>query len=101
MSEEPKKIIEYILNDLNHAVLIHCVAGKDRTGAIIALLHLTVGTPRKIIEDDFLASGGNMSLTKINAFLKIIEQHQGVKNYLNTCDVLDAQYKKLVKHLAI
>jgi len=96
-----KKTIEYILNDLNHAVLIHCVAGKDRTGAIIALLHLTVGTPRKIIEDDFLASGGNMSLTKINAFLKIIEQHQGVKNYLNTCDVLDTQYYKLVKHLAI
>ena len=96
-----KKMIEYILNDLNHGVLIHCVAGKDRTGALIALLNLTVGTPRKIIEDDFLASGGNMSLTKINAFLQIIDQNQGIKNYLNSCGVLDTQYRKLVKHLTI
>ena len=96
-----KKMIEYILNDFNHGVLIHCVAGKDRTGAMIALLYLVVGTPRKIIQDDFLASGGNMSLKKINAFLKIIEQHKGIKNYLNTCGVLDTQYYKMVKHFSI
>lgn len=96
-----KKVIEYILSDINNAVLIHCVAGKDRTGAMIALLYLMVGTSWKIIEDDFLASGGNMSLTKINAFLKIIEQHKGIKNYLNTCGVLDTQYYKMVKHLSI
>lgn len=38
-------------------VLIHCTAGKDRTGWLIALALAAVGVPRVAIEDDYLASG--------------------------------------------
>jgi protein-tyrosine phosphatase len=41
-------------------VLIHCVAGKDRTGLICALLLGLVGVPREIIAEDYALSGENL-----------------------------------------
>lgn len=41
-------------------VLIHCHAGKDRTGIVVALLLLTLGAERQLIIDDFMVS--NISL---------------------------------------
>ena len=36
------------------ATLIHCAAGKDRTGVSIALLLRLVGVPREVVLDDYL-----------------------------------------------
>ncbi|MGH1369515.1 MAG: tyrosine-protein phosphatase [Maritimibacter sp.] len=33
--------------------LVHCMAGKDRTGAVIALLLSVLGTPREIVATDY------------------------------------------------
>jgi protein-tyrosine phosphatase len=38
-------------------VLIHCAAGKDRTGMIVALLLDLIGVPRELIADDYALSG--------------------------------------------
>lgn len=38
------------------AVLIHCVAGKDRTGFVCAMLLAALGAPREAIAADYLAS---------------------------------------------
>ena len=38
------------------AVLIHCHAGKDRTGLIIALVLALIGVPESVIADDYAAS---------------------------------------------
>lgn len=37
-------------------VLVHCHAGKDRTGMVVALLLSLAGVPRSIIADDYAAS---------------------------------------------
>jgi protein-tyrosine phosphatase len=39
------------------AVLVHCAAGKDRTGVVVALALDAVGLDRSAIVDDYLASG--------------------------------------------
>lgn len=39
-----------------HSVLVHCAAGKDRTGVVIALALDATGTPREEIVADYLAS---------------------------------------------
>ena len=39
-------------------VLIHCSAGKDRTGVIIALILLALGMPEQLIIVDYLLSDG-------------------------------------------
>jgi protein-tyrosine phosphatase len=54
------EIIEMMLSREAGGVLIHCQAGKDRTGIIIALLHLIAGTERKDIIDDFLRSNDEL-----------------------------------------
>jgi hypothetical protein len=41
-------------------VLIHCSAGKDRTGVSIALLLAAVGVPREQIIDDFMLTNDNI-----------------------------------------
>jgi hypothetical protein len=39
------------------AVLVHCAAGKDRTGTVVALALDACGVPRERIADDYLATG--------------------------------------------
>src|SRR3954469_22339556 len=38
-------------------VIVHCAAGKDRTGVVVALALAAVGVPREAILADFLATG--------------------------------------------
>ena len=38
-------------------VLVHCTAGKDRTGFVVAMLLAALGVPREAIVDDYLESG--------------------------------------------
>lgn len=43
------------------AVLVHCTAGKDRTGVVIALLLDLLGVPADRIVDDYAATEHNLS----------------------------------------
>ncbi len=54
---EVKAVFQAILQAEN-ATLIHCTAGKDRTGFFIALILLTLGVPKETIIADFMASNG-------------------------------------------
>ena len=52
---EVKAVFQAILKSKN-ATLIHCTAGKDRTGFFIALILLTLGVSKETIIADFMAS---------------------------------------------
>jgi protein-tyrosine phosphatase len=51
-----RQIIELLISGEGAPVLIHCQAGKDRTGIIIALLLMALGADRELIAEDFLKS---------------------------------------------
>jgi len=51
-----KEIARILLSDSNTPILIHCRAGKDRTGIICALLQMIAGCSRKDIADHFMMS---------------------------------------------
>jgi protein-tyrosine phosphatase len=42
-------------------VLLHCHAGKDRTGIVVAVLLALVGVPDDLIADDYALSGKNLA----------------------------------------
>ena len=52
---EVKIVFQAILKSRN-ATLIHCTAGKDRTGFFIALILMTLGVSKETIIADFMAS---------------------------------------------
>jgi protein-tyrosine phosphatase len=45
-----------MLLDTDAPVVMHCTAGKDRTGIAAALLLLALGVPRDVVEHDYLLS---------------------------------------------
>jgi len=54
------EIMELLISGEGSPVLIHCQAGKDRTGIISALLLLALGVDRKFIQEDFLKSNDEL-----------------------------------------
>lgn len=56
-----------------HATLVHCTAGKDRTGVAIALLLLAVGADRDAVFEDYAASTANLSGTWLEAMRRRID----------------------------
>lgn len=62
-----KKIFEILLDNPQDPLLFHCMAGKDRTGAVAALILSVLGVPREIIIEDYLLT--NLSLDQLKANL--------------------------------
>jgi protein-tyrosine phosphatase len=50
------RIMEILASSDGTPVLIHCQAGKDRTGIVAALILLALGVDRNLIIDDFMKS---------------------------------------------
>lgn len=42
-------------------VLVHCTAGKDRTGLVVALVLAAIGIDREAILDDYARTGANLA----------------------------------------
>jgi protein-tyrosine phosphatase len=55
-----RQIVELIISDEAVPILIHCQAGKDRTGILAALILLALGTDRQLIVDDFMKSNDEL-----------------------------------------
>lgn len=52
------ELFDHLLaGDKSGPVVIHCTAGKDRTGFVCALLLLALGVPRETVYADYLVSG--------------------------------------------
>lgn len=49
-------VLDLLSDDKNLPVVIHCAAGKDRTGVVAALLQLLAGVSYQTMMDDYLAS---------------------------------------------
>ena len=43
------------------AALVHCKAGKDRTGLVVALVLSAVGVPAEVVAQDYAASADNLA----------------------------------------
>ncbi|NSW95072.1 MAG: tyrosine-protein phosphatase [Bacteroidales bacterium] len=51
-----RNVVEILLTPGKSPVLIHCKAGKDRTGIMIALIHMALDIKREAIIDNFMKS---------------------------------------------
>jgi protein tyrosine/serine phosphatase/predicted nucleotidyltransferase len=89
-----KKVIEIVLNSKG-AVDIHCHAGKDRTGIVIALFHLLSGADENEIFLDYFASEMDTQKSYLQIFLDTVRNTGGIDKYLQTCKLTEMQIDKL------
>ena len=75
------------INPEKDVILIHCNAGKDRTGVLCALIALLAGEKKKNIERDYLASKMDSNIEYIRAFFKTLDDYGGPEKYLISCGI--------------
>jgi protein-tyrosine phosphatase len=63
------RLVEHLVEGQG-AVVIHCMAGKDRTGFICALLLLAVGATRQTAADDYMLSDRYFGAERIGSMLR-------------------------------
>ena len=56
-------------------VVVHCTAGKDRTGIVVALALLAVGVDRETVVADYAQTQGNLAGPWLEGMLKLVESH--------------------------
>jgi protein tyrosine/serine phosphatase/predicted nucleotidyltransferase len=95
-----KKAIESILKEEN-SIVIHCFAGKDRTGILVSILHLLSGADLSIVYDDYLASESDTKRELLNSIIEIINEHGGVVKYLLSCGLTVNQVQEIKDKLIV
>lgn len=75
------------INPEKEVILIHCNAGKDRTGVLCAIIAMLAGEKKKNIERDYLASEMDTDIEYIRAFFKTLDDYGGPEKYLISCGI--------------
>ena len=123
-----RRVFEVLADGASYPVLLHCTAGKDRTGVITALLLSVLGVDRTVIEADFALTNRDVprhvafvargpgfpdSMSReaftrsagvredaIGVFLDgLEEQHGGPLPFLRSIGVDDAMQDAICEHL--
>ncbi len=87
-----KKAIEGILHATN-GVVIHCHAGKDRTGIVVALLAMFIGTPKEDALLDYIASEMDTNPDLLDIVYQIVSQQGGIEQYFHNAGIDNHQLK--------
>lgn len=73
-------------------ILIHCTAGKDRTGVIIATILKAIGIEDETIQEEYLFSEGVPGTKHIEIALKGIED---INSYIYDQEIINILKKKM------
>lgn len=76
-----------VLLQAEGAVVLHCHAGKDRTGWLCALLQAAMDLPATDIEEDYLASKMDTCAAFVGALLSALEVRGGARRVLMSLGV--------------
>lgn len=73
---ELSEAVSLLLDPNNGNKVVHCTAGKDRTGLSVALVQSLCNVPRQEIISDFLLSNSFRTPARIAALSERLESHQ-------------------------
>ena len=107
------RMFEEILARQDARFLVHCAAGKDRTGFAAAIILLALGVPREVVMSDYLLTSRffepaeqverlrrkyQMEHMAWDAILPMLEVHEDY--LLQALNAIDAQYPSVEDYLA-
>lgn len=64
-----------IANAGDRAVIVHCTAGKDRTGVVVALALMAVGADRESVIDDYARTEANLAGEWLEEMVEMIGRY--------------------------
>ena len=70
--------------------VVHCYAGVDRTGVVMALLGDMLGVPRALLMEDYIASGADLHRHSLSGFFDGIDARGGTKFLLREAGLRDS-----------
>lgn len=94
----------FLAQEENYPILFHCSAGKDRTGILTALLLESLGTPRSVITEDYLASQKNspglvVKEPWLGEVYARIDQYGGIEGYLEHLNISRQTLEQIRRNL--
>jgi protein-tyrosine phosphatase len=69
------KALREIADTRDEGVVVHCTAGKDRTGIVVALALLAVGVDRQTVVADYAQTEGNLQGAWLEKMLELVKSH--------------------------
>lgn len=83
------------------AFVLHCYAGRDRTGLVVALLLELLGEKAPVISEgliaeDYLNTGNNTEKDVFNVYKKTLKEFGNARNYLQTIGLTNESINKIV-----
>jgi protein-tyrosine phosphatase len=69
------RALREIADTAEDAVVVHCTAGKDRTGMVVALALLAVGVDRETVIADYAATQANLDGPWLEGMIALIRSH--------------------------
>ncbi|MFW9928879.1 MAG: tyrosine-protein phosphatase, partial [Candidatus Thorarchaeota archaeon] len=79
--EEIRNILLDVIT-MEKPLLIHCHAGRDRTGLVIALIQSILGFSKQEVIQDYLNTGLGTNKDGITIFFKVLEEFGGITEYI-------------------
>jgi protein tyrosine/serine phosphatase len=92
--KELKKLLISFL-DIKFPVLIHCYAGRDRTGIIVALIMKLLGSKDEEIIQEYMNSGVLTSKEYIRVVFNVIDEFGGIQKYFEHIGISTDQISRL------
>jgi predicted nucleotidyltransferase len=93
-----------IYRDIAHSdgsFVVHCHAGRDRTGLVLAMLATVLGLPRGAIEDDYTRPRQGTVRRAISEFLSDLNSSGGVEQLLRRGGLTSGDLVALRKRLLV
>jgi protein tyrosine/serine phosphatase/predicted nucleotidyltransferase len=92
-------VMRVIMNARASSVLVHCHAGKDRTGIVCAILYLLTEVDLKTVQLDYLASESDTRMELLSVVIQEINAKGGIHEYLVSCGLSEEEIGKLKMRL--
>ena len=86
------QVLSVICTNVTWPILLHCTAGKDRTGVIVATILKAIGTTDEDIKEEYLFSDGIKDSSHIDTALKGLGN---IESYIYDQEIMDKLKQKL------
>lgn len=78
------QILSIVAERASHPVIVHCAAGKDRTGVLVAVLMALLGVDDGVIVDDYMLSADAMTALR----RRLVERYPEGREVIERADEL-------------